>query len=395
MQPDARGEFRRVRHKPAVARPRVFYGNTMAEFTLATLGWNDSFQDKLEAARKASGVTDAVPARVAANFGASLKLYAESGELEGLLSGRMMYGLDAASLPATGDWVLCSPLDGEPRAIVHAVLPRKNRFSRKSAGDSSGEQLIAANLDRLFIVQSLDANFNLRRLERYLSAAFAADIPATILLNKADLPDAQAEKRRDAARAVAAGADVVSLSAFDAETVRRALAGYLPPGATVAFVGSSGVGKSSLINALLGEERQETSAVRASDSRGRHTTTRRDLLLAPDGYLVIDSPGMREFAPFDAESGIETLFADVLEFAVDCRFADCTHAEEPGCAVQAALADGRLDRARFESYERLLREEAALQARLDPELARERRQQWKAIHKSLRLHYRARERGEA
>lgn len=367
----------------------------MAHFDLASLGWNDGFQAKLEAARTESGVFDAVPARVAVNFGASLKLYAEIGELEGLLSGRMLYGLDAASAPATGDWVLCSPLEGEPRAIVHAVLPRANRFSRKSAGDSSGEQVIAANLDRLFIVQSLDANFNLRRLERYLTAALAADIPATILLNKADLPDAEVEERRKAAQSVAAGADVLSLSALNVDAVQRALADYLPRGATVALVGSSGVGKSSLINALLDETRQDTAAVRASDSRGRHTTTRRDLIVAPGGFLLIDSPGMREFAPFDAESGIATLFADVLEFGADCRFADCTHAEEPGCAVQAALADGRLDRARFESYERLVREEAALQARMDPELARARRQEWKAIHKSLRLHYRARERGEA
>lgn len=367
----------------------------MAEFTLATLGWNESFQTKLEAARAESGVIDAVPARVAVNFGASLKLYAEIGELEGLLSGRMLYGLDAAGTPATGDWVLCSPLDGEPRAIVHAVLPRINRFSRKSAGDSSGEQVIAANLDRLFIVQSLDANFNLRRLERYLSAALAADIPATLILNKADLPDARSAERSNEARAVAAGADVISLSAFNADQVRQALAAYLPPGATVAFAGSSGVGKSSLINALLGETRQATGAVRADDSRGRHTTTRRDLLPAPGGFLVIDSPGMREFALFDAERGIESLFADIFEFARDCRFADCAHGDEPGCAVQAALAAGQLDRARFESYMKLLREEAALQARLDPELAREKRQRWKAIHKSLRLHYRARERGEA
>ena len=284
------------------------------------------------------------------------RLICEKGELPAELSGRLRHRTQsAADLPAVGDFVQADCGEGDGLAMIRSVLPRKSVFLRRSAGTTHTSQVVAANVDTVFLCMSLNQDFNLRRLERYLTVAWDSGARPVVVLTKADLcPDVASRLR--AAESCAMGADILVVSAL-AEDGYDALLPYIRSGETVALIGSSGVGKSTLINRLLSEERLQTGGLR-HDGRGRHTTTRRELLLLPRGGLVIDTPGMRELGLWDAGAGLDRSFADIEALAAQCRFADCSHTGEPDCAVRAALSDGTLSRQRWLSYQKLSVENA-------------------------------------
>jgi len=282
-----------------------------------------------------------------------------AGKLLGRAEGR-------GDLPAVGDVVAVEVRphpDGTSRATIHAVLPRKTKFSRRAAGLRDDEQIVAANVDTVFITVGLDADFNVRRIERYLAAVWESGATPVVLLTKSDLA-ADLDAKLAEARAVAGRAEVMAVSARTGDGV-AAFRARLTPGETVAFTGSSGVGKSSLLNVLLGEETQRLQTTREHDSRGRHTTTHREMFTLPSGVRVIDTPGMRELQLWDTDEGIGAVFEDVVEIESRCRFGDCRHDREPGCAVRAALESGELDPARYESYRKLRAESERQQSRLE------------------------------
>ena len=357
--------------------------------TLEDLGWNDFFASAF-APYAEQGL---VPARVVAQKGLN---QVSTGDAEHYadMAGKLRHelkGPDSLGHPAVGDWVALRLPTGEGRAMIHAILPRKSKFSRKSAGQKTEEQVVAANVDTIFLVSGLDGDFNPRRVERYLTAAWDSGAHPVVVLNKLDRCE-DPETCRIEIEAVAMGVPVHRVSARTGEGCED-LASYITPGQTVGFLGSSGVGKSTLINRLLGREAQRTGDVREGDDRGRHTTTHRELFLAPTGGLLIDTPGLREIQLWEGEQGIETVFPEIEELAAKCRFGDCQHQGEPDCAVEAAVAAGELPAERLESYRKLQREQHHLHIRQD-ELARlQEKKRNKVIHKAQREGYRLRPKG--
>ncbi|MBL9206686.1 MAG: ribosome small subunit-dependent GTPase A [Opitutaceae bacterium] len=346
---------------------------------LSALGWNESFT----AAFSPFSNAGLVPARVACEHKHAFELYSESGLVHAALTGKLLHEAQVrADLPAVGDWVAARLRPGEPSADIHAVLPRRTKFSRRAAGPRPDEQIVAANVDVVFLVTALDANYNVRRIERFLAVAWESGAQPVIVLNKSDLHPEPDRARREV-EAIALAAPVVVVSALD-HHCRDLFAPFLRIGQTLAFLGSSGVGKSTLINAILGEARQSTGEARISDSRGRHTTTRRELLLSESGVLVMDTPGMRELQFHDQGADVEETFQDILELAHACRFSDCSHRDEPGCAIQLALDEGRLDGERWASYLKLAREEAYATRKNDQAAARKERAVWKKINAGQR-----------
>jgi ribosome biogenesis GTPase / thiamine phosphate phosphatase len=309
------------------------------------------------------------------------------------VSGRFRYdALAPSDFPAVGDWVALEPTPPtagpDDPAVVSAVLPRRSAFrrsaadsNRRSGGHLADEQVMAANVDVAFLVAGLDRDFNVRRLERYLAVAWSSGVTPVIVLNKADIAD-DLEARLVAVETIAPGVPVVILSALTGDHVAD-LGAHLHPGRTAVVLGSSGVGKSTLVNALLGEERQATAAVREDDGRGRHTTTHRELFVLPGGALLVDTPGIRSLEVVGADEGVETAFDDIAALAAACRFRDCHHEHEPGCAVRGALANGTLTEDRLASHRKLERELAHAERKVDPRAAAEERRRWKAISKSV------------
>ncbi len=348
--------------------------------TLAELGWNDHFAATFAPHAAAGGV----PARVTLQLKGYYEVTGEFGAKLGECTGKFVHDAAApADFPAIGDWVAVTPQPGDDtRANIHAVLPRRTKFSRQAAGEPTVEQVLAANIDTVFLVSALDATYNLPRLERYLAAAWASAAHPVILLNKADLADAADDVRAELA-AVAPGVPVFVVSAQTRRGL-KALAPHLQPGSTIALLGQSGTGKSTLINRFVGEERQLTQEVREADRKGRHTTTLRELLVAPSGVIIIDTPGLREIQPWDATAVVAAAFGDVAALATRCRFRDCSHTVEPGCAVQAALADGTLAPARWQSYQRMQRAVAHEEGRGNRRAAQERKTHFKKLAKLRR-----------
>jgi ribosome biogenesis GTPase len=356
--------------------------------TLHSLGWDDLF----EKAFQPYTTGGFVPARVVLEHKHAFQLVSAGGELTAACTGRLLHeaaGRDG--LPAVGDWVAVrlragesSPGPSERRqADIHAVLPRRTKFSRRAAGDADREQIIAANIDTALLVTALDQNFNLRRIERYLAATRESGAEPVVVLNKADLHSDPLTARTEAV-SIAAGAAVVALSAACGDGL-EALEPWLVPGRTLALLGSSGVGKSTLVNRLLGADHLATGAISDAAGKGCHTTTRRELIVIPGGALLIDTPGMRELQLWDTGArDIDETFADITEISARCRFRDCTHSSEPGCAIQESLDDGSLAFERWESFQKLCREQAYAARRACPQLAREARDEWKRIHKGAR-----------
>jgi ribosome biogenesis GTPase len=319
--------------------------------------------------------------RVSVVHGDRYRLYTARGEMHAEAIGALLYRAEASGWPAVGDWVAAQPV-GSDEAMIHAVLPRRTTFFRRAAGDREREQAIAANLDLALIVCGLDQDFNVRRIERYLTLAYASGVDAAIVLNKSDACVDLSARLAETTR-VAGGLPVAAISARSPEGVEPLLR-FFRPGLTVALLGSSGVGKSTLVNRLLGEQRQPVQEVRAGDSRGRHTTTYRELLPLPQGGALIDTPGMRELQLWAGRDSLDSAFAEIAALAAECRFRDCSHVVEEGCAVRAALAAHELEASRWESYRKLRAEIAWHTRQTDVQAAQAQKKKWKAIHKAMR-----------
>jgi ribosome biogenesis GTPase len=307
-----------------------------------------------------------------------------------VVAGRFRFeALASSDYPAVGDWVTIA--DGQDQVVIIAVLPRRSAFvrsaadaTRRTASNLADEQVLAANVDVAFLVAGLDLDFNLRRLERYLAVAWSSGVRPVIVLNKADVA-LDLDDRLLAVQSIAPAVPIVVLSALTGDHLAD-LAPYLAPGQTAVVLGSSGVGKSTLVNALLGEQRQTTAAVREDDSRGRHTTTHRELFELPGGALLIDTPGIRALEVAGADEGVETAFDDIADLALGCRFSDCRHEGEPGCAVRLALDDGRLTADRLASHRKLERELAHAERKGDARARAAEAKRWKWVHKALSRH---------
>ena len=350
--------------------------------SLADFGWDAHVE---AAFAPYADKADSQPARVLIEFNHNYRVATAQGELDAVLAGRVKHhARSRAELPAVGDWVVVRKRPEEDRGAIVAVLERRSRFSRRMAGQVTDEQVVAANADVVFLVMAMDDDFSPRRLERYLLMARESGASPVVLLTKPDLSDDLPGRVADAV-AVAGDVPVHVVSPKTSEGLAL-VASYLTAGRTGALLGSSGVGKSTIINRLAGVDRQRTREVRAVDSKGRHTTSHRELIVLPDGGLIIDTPGMRELQLWEAAGGIRETFEDIEALAGQCRFTDCRHRGEPGCAVSAAVAAGSLPSARVDSYHQLQAELDYLARQQDERAQIEEKRRGKIGAKALRQH---------
>lgn len=358
---------------------------------LESLGWDSFFATHFQDFKKSC--PDAFPARVISECRGLYQVQGEQGESPAAIRGRMRQGADEGQcLPAVGDWVACRRPEGGQQALILQVLPRRSKFSRQAAGRRSQEQVVAANVDTVLLMTSLNHDFNLRRLERYLVLAWESGARPAIVLSKSDLcPPAALESYLVEVEAVACGLPVHPISALQNEGL-EAFDQYMAFGQTVALLGSSGVGKSTLANNLAGQDLLKVREVRSGDDRGRHATTHRQLIQLPQGGMLLDTPGMRELQLWEGRQGLSETFEDIESLARQCRFRDCSHEAEPDCAVLAALQDGSLDEARWGSYQKLQREIRHAETRRDQKAALAEKQRIKRLHRGYREHIRQRRR---
>jgi len=346
---------------------------------LTDLGWNSFFEYHFEQYKNENYHA----LRIIRENREKYIAYGEFGELTCEISGKYRFDKDSkAKFPTVGDWVAGIVRPDEKKATIHELLPRKSVFSRKVAGGITDEQVIAANIDTVFIVTGLDLNYNLRRIERYLAMAWNSGATPVIILNKSDLCP-EAETRKSEVESIAFGVDIYAISAVRNIGIEF-LNKYIRPGETVAFLGSSGVGKSTIINSILGTNKLKVNEVSELGSRGRHTTTHRELILLPNGGIVIDTPGMRELQVWGDEEGLKQVFDDIEELAVNCRFNDCSHENEPGCAILEAVNNGTLDAGRLESFYKLKKEFSYLADRQTMKASAIEKSKWKNIRKLVK-----------
>jgi len=350
--------------------------------TLEGLGWHEARAQEIEPWAGKSGHQ---PGRVLIGFNYLYRVGIEGGEIDAVLSGRLKHRAERqGELPAVGDWIILRKRADEDRGAIVAVLPRRSRFSRRMAGNVTDEQVVAANVDVIFIVMSLDDDFSVRRLERYLLMARESGATPVVLLTK---PDLSADLPADVAEVVAAAGDVpVHVISPKLNQGLEQVTSYVAAGRTAALLGSSGVGKSTIINRLVGADVQKTREVRASDSKGRHTTTHRELVMLPGGGLMIDTPGMRELQLWDASESVRGTFDDIESLAGGCHFTDCRHRDEPRCAVKAAVDEGSVPPDRLASYLKLQDELGYLARQQDERAQIEEKRRGKIGAKALRQH---------
>ena len=321
----------------------------LKKITLKELGWQAYFEEQCRDTEFSVG-------RIVLQHKYLYRVVNESGEWLAEPTGKFTYeALTKKDFPAVGDWVLMRTYPAEGKAMIHQVLERKSVFIRQAAGVKTEEQIVASNVDYVFLVNALNHDFNMRRLERYLLLAYESRAVPVVVLTKRDLCEDLEARLQEVETATFGAVPVVAVDNLSGEGLAE-VREWLDPGVTVALLGSSGVGKSTLLNALMGEAMQETGDVREGDSKGRHTTTHRELFILPDGGIVIDTPGMRELQVSGGGASIDTTFADVEALISSCRFSDCKHLTEPGCQVQEALDGGMLDPGRYKSYQKLQRE---------------------------------------
>jgi len=342
--------------------------------TIKKYGWNEKWQEKIE--------THGVPGRVVLEHKNLYRVITDHGEWLSTLSCKFKHLQAKSEFPCVGDWVVVEQMPGEEKGIIHQVLPRISSFSRGAAGETSDIQRIAVNVDYAFLVMSLNHDFNVRRLERYLLATWDSGANPIVVLTKKDQCE-DISPYMEAVESVAFGVPVHAVSSVTGDGIDE-LQNVLAGSKTGALLGSSGVGKSSLINALAGTELMAVQDIREDDSKGRHTTTHREMVLLPTGGLLIDTPGMREFQLGDYSEGVETGFSDVETLAEACRFRDCAHGNEPGCAIREALETGELQPDRFRSYVKLKRELAHMERKSDLAAQKAERSKWKQITKDSR-----------
>lgn len=349
--------------------------------TLQNYGWNELHQTHWIEHQENFKSSEGKIGRVTLEHKHMYRVVTELGEWLAVCSGSLLHrAIDRRDYPAVGDWVAIEQMPGEERGIIHSILPRTSVFSRKTAGDSMTEQLIAVNVDIVFLVTSMNDDFNPRRLERYLVAAYDSGAIPVIVLTKADLCDTP-QDFIDQASNIAFGTDVFAVSSKTGAGIDHVIA-LLKDGKTAALLGSSGVGKSSLVNAICGDATMDVQTIREDDAKGRHTTTHRELIALPAGGVLIDTPGMREFQLWNDSESIEGSFSDIEALTASCKFNDCSHKSEPGCAIQQALADGSLAEDRFMSYLKLQREIAYLERKTNTQAQIAERKRWKAIAKT-------------
>ena len=346
-------------------------------------GWNNYFEAVWKDAERGT----AVPARVIAQSRGAWRVAGDFGECPSEAAGKLRLATEeGADWPAVGDWVAVELRDQASAAQIHEVLPRRSRFVRKVAGRKIAEQVIAANVDIALLVSALDDDFNPRRVERYLTQCWESSAKPVIVLNKTDVCQMPQEKIREMEK-VAVGVAVCGVSARTGQGFDE-LEKHMARGETLVLLGSSGVGKSTIVNCLLGGAVQDVQEVRESDSRGRHTTTARELFALPGGALLMDTPGLRELQLWDADEGISQTFADIESLAARCHFGNCRHHGEPGCAVQAAIDSGELEAGRLENWRKLQREQAFLKRKVDPEASHNEKQRIKKLMRGVRQMYR-------
>jgi ribosome biogenesis GTPase len=346
---------------------------------LEIFGWNDFFESSFAPYSHQS----LLPGRVTIQHKDRYVLFTERGEVSGKVSGKFRFEISGLhDFPAVGDWVVFEIDSGDQTAVIHHVLERRTKFSRKVAGDRPDEQVLAANIDIVFLVMGLDANYNLRRLERHLTVASESGARTVIVLNKSDLCLRIEECTREVL-SIAHDNHVVVMSALLKENVVP-ISSLLTPGTTGVLLGSSGVGKSTITNLLLDKEYAKVQNVRVTDSHGRHTTAHRELLVLPNGGMIIDTPGLRELQLWSGEDGLQDSFDDIEALAANCRFRDCMHESEPGCAVIAAVELGTIEQERYESFQKLQSETRYQTVKNNPNTKRMKKEIGKKITKQLR-----------
>lgn len=352
---------------------------------LKEYGWNEIHEENLNVLKDELKADNCVAGRVTLEHKRMYRVITAEGEWLSVCSGAFQHeAFERRDFPAVGDWVAVERMPGEERGVIHAILPRTSLFSRKSAGTTISEQIIAVNIDIVFLVMSMNHDFNARRLERYLVAAYDSGATPVVVLTKMDVSD-DPDHYLELASELCFGTDVFPVSNTTGEGIERITA-LLENGKTAALLGSSGVGKSSLVNSICGEETMAVQDIREDDAKGRHTTTHRELIKIPTGGVLIDTPGMREFQLWNESESLDSGFKDIEELSTSCKFGDCRHESEPGCAIRNALETGELTRERYGNYVKLQKEIAFLDRKMNRQAQAAERDKWKKVTKGMRKH---------